>query len=249
MYRHLSEIFGREVLSSGQLLASLRVSGAGAIAALHPDVTYNTLDDEYLVVWQDSRERGPTFRGVDIYAQRLARDSGQLRRGGVDVLVSGPRMTWMDEQAAVAYNATSHEYLVVWRDGAIRAQRVSAAGVRVGPTMRLAGAAGDTWEPSIAVVFNTFPPRQEFLVTWTDDRFVDVEGRGEDIFAQRLTPYGSRIGRHQRISGPAATGHDFQSAVAPNPTPSVVVVVWRDGRGPDFARIWGQLVGGDSPLP
>jgi hypothetical protein len=67
-----------------------------------------------------------------------------------------------------------------------------------------------------------------YLVVWIDERKRDVRGR--DIYGRLFTADGTPVRGAFRISGPAATGDEFEPAVAYDPTHDQYLVVWRDDR-------------------
>jgi hypothetical protein len=68
---------------------------------------YNSTDNEYRVVWFDSRITGQN----DVYAQRVAADGGLL---GTNVTIIAGSNSQTD--TACAHNPTTNEYLITWRN-------------------------------------------------------------------------------------------------------------------------------------
>jgi len=103
--------------------------------------------------------------------------------GGVTRLTDGAGTGW-ESSPDVAGSARFDRFLVVWsdrRDGEldIYAQKVDAAGARIGTNFTVSSGAAQGGEDDPAVVWN--PVKKEFLVVWADDR--DHPGRGRDIWA------------------------------------------------------------------
>lgn len=161
---------------------------------------------------------------------------------GTAVRVAGPAAGGDDTDPAVAYNAVQDEYLVVWTDARSRhttvvyGQRIAPDGSRIGPNLRISGtSAGDVAFPDVAVNADT----GLYLVVWMDSR--NSPTRGWDVYGQRLSWSGVRLGPNFRISGGAATGDEREPTAAYNPASGRFLVAWQDGRaGPD--EIWGQRV-------
>jgi hypothetical protein len=228
--------------------ANFRISTQGATGdERDPAIAYNSVDDEYLVVWEDDRNQGGTLdRGWDIYGRRV--DADGTRIGG-DFRISGGQATDDEYDPAVAYNPAANQYLVVWGDGRqyssrgwdIYGQRVRANGTLAGSNIRISGvdATGDDEKPAVA--FNS--ASKQFLVVWEDERLFTV--RGSDIYAQRLRANGVRAGSNIRISGGgAAPGSERTPAVMYASASNQYLVVWYDyrkapTRGTD---IYGQRV-------
>jgi hypothetical protein len=72
----------------------------------HPAVAYNSVDNEYMVVWYDGRNGG----GADIYGQRVSTDGSAV---GSNIAI----WTYEASQSspAIAYNRIDNQYLVVWQ--------------------------------------------------------------------------------------------------------------------------------------
>jgi hypothetical protein len=145
-------------------------------------VTWNGTTNEYLVVWQDGRNE--STRGSDIYGRRVSAAGSPV---GGDFRVSGRNATARDFLAAVTWNGTANEYLVVWGDyrnestrwSDIYGRRVSAAGSPVGSDFRISGRNATSWESGPAVAWNQ--AANEYLVVWGDGR--NIYG---DIYGRRL---------------------------------------------------------------
>ena len=128
-----NNIYGQRVDADGALLGeSLAVTDKPYDHNL-PDVVFNSLTDEYLVVWTDSRDWDASR--TDVYSQRVSAD-GALMGQEIPIAIgpnfqSGPSLTW---------NSQQNEYLVTWQEYRtetnwdIYGQRVSGFGQPVTPT-------------------------------------------------------------------------------------------------------------------
>ncbi|MGH1366422.1 MAG: T9SS type A sorting domain-containing protein [Calditrichia bacterium] len=120
------EIFGQRFDAS--LLSEVgandfRVSDQGSdgdqsIDANSPAIVFNSIDNEYLVVWQGDSETPPLVnQELEIYGQRLDGTSG-IPVGETNFRISdmGPdgQTNYAAINAAVTFNQTTGEYLVVW---------------------------------------------------------------------------------------------------------------------------------------
>ena len=106
------DVYGRRVGPDGVRLGrDFRINGTGAVTSGGPVAAWNGSENEYLVVWEDGRNYDTRER--DIYGRRVGPDG--VRHGG-DFRISGGLATAEEETAAVAWNATDDEYLVVWDD-------------------------------------------------------------------------------------------------------------------------------------
>ena len=73
-------------------------------------------------------------------------------------------------------------------------------------------------------------------MVWKDGR--RKGGRGYDIYGQRFSATGSRLGFNFRISGRVATADEFEPAAVFNPVSNEYLVVWQDSRTWDATQGW-----------
>lgn len=221
------DIYGQQVSSAGMRAGTnFRISGGAATADdFDPAVAYNPAASQYLVVWQDSRNRDT--RGLDIYGQRIA---GSWTRAGGNFRISGGAATGSEYDPKVVHNPAAGQYLVVWVDYRagvdVYAQRVGAGGARLGANFQVSGSGGTVAELRPEVEYSTWSG--EYLVIWADYRNADT--RGVDVFGQRLAAGGGRFGRNFRISGPLAVEDATDPAIAYGSLNREFFVVWEDHR-------------------
>lgn len=118
------EIFAQRLDSEGGEIGTndFRITDLGGVGNQFfggglPDVVWNPISGEYLVVWSgDDSLGGLVLHENEIFGQRLAADGAEIGAndfrisdaGGIgssDFFASSPSVVW---------NGTSHEYLVVW---------------------------------------------------------------------------------------------------------------------------------------
>ena len=189
-----------------------------------PRVAYNWHHDEYLVVWHNTWPSGHR----DIYARRVSA-SGQL-------------LTWFSvsagandrAQPAVAYNATTDEYLVVWMynangDGStyeIWGRTIAWNGAYQNPEFQIITWTNRTfWTPR--VTWNSF--RNEYLVVWS--AFDATTSLPTDVAHAILAADGSKL--YGAIISTADQPH--QADVTYNVAADEYLVVWR--------RMWAPADG------
>ncbi len=257
------EIFAQRLSTTGAALGDvIRVSTTGtdgdaARVALEPDVTFNSVANEYLVVW--AADGLATDNEYEVFGQRLSAAGAEI---GGDVRLS---TTWTDGDAtrqardpAVTFNHVANEYLVVWEaDGLptddereVFGQRLSAAGAEVGADVRLSrvGTDGDNTRSAGNPVVALNGVANEYLVAWDADALVLDEKF--EVFGQRVSAAGVEVGGHTRLS---TTGSDGDAAldaanpaVAYNNLANEYLVTW-DGEGlgteGEF-EVFGQRVSG-----
>ena len=226
------EVWGQRVNTStgGLIGTAVRISFAGADgdssrSGCYPDVAYNSVDHEYLVVWEGDESIDQKF---EIYGRRLdATDAAllgsQLSIGAMDPAADASYDAY---DAALAYDPLANEYLVVWSGIVITdpqiagkfeifGQRLSGAtGAAIGTKLRISsqgetsGATQWDFDASLPdVVFN--PTEREYLVVWQGVHDVSLciypcVGANDvwwEIFAQRIDALtGQEIGSDYRIS-------------------------------------------------
>jgi hypothetical protein len=190
-------------------------------------VAFNPVDHEFLVVWRGEDDTGDlTFDEFEIFGQRIDAVTG-AELGANDFRISdmGPDgdTTYNAHSPAVAHNATTNEYLVVWKgdddsmgladdEFEIYGQRLAGAtGAEVGANdFRISDmgpdgeAAFSVREPSIA----WSAADNEYMVAWegSDDAAGLPPDRSE-IFVQRLAADGTEVGPNDlRASHTGADG-------------------------------------------
>ena len=242
-----TDIYGRRVAANGKRLGGeVRISDPGATTDDNaPAVAYSSTANQYLVVWEDQRNGGTW--GREIYGRRVAANGSRVGGG---LRVTGDTAHSDESAAAVAYNSTNDQYLVVWKDYRNNAtrqtdifgQRVRADGTRAGSDFRVSGGAAIAYEESPAVAYNLIA--NQYLVVWEDYR--NQATRQVDIYGRRLAANGSPMGRDFRVSGGAAILYEYAAAVAYNQITNQYLVVWKDSRNTATgAEVYGRRVAAD----
>jgi|GEM_PF-3255078 len=180
------DILAQRVASNGSTLGAMIQVAYYVDWDARPAVAYNSVRDEYLVVWQ-RRIGDAEFGQYDIYARRITGSGTPI--GSPIALDTGSAS---QTDAALAYNRHDDEYLVVWQDRQlgdwdIMGRRVAGDGSLVGGELIIEAPGLDQTRPD--VVYNDY--RREYLVVWEDRR--GGEPSDWDIKAWRLRPDGSRI--------------------------------------------------------
>jgi hypothetical protein len=119
------EIFGQRIDNSGSEVGDndFRVSDMGAtdgsasFGAFAPAVTYNSTDNEFLVIWEGDDDTSPLVNGEnEIFGQRI-------NNSGVEIGINDFRISDMGTDGSTSYAAgeglatystTTKEYFVVW---------------------------------------------------------------------------------------------------------------------------------------
>ena len=220
--------------------------------AFDPAIAYNSLNNEYLVVWRGDDDTAPLVDDeFEIFGQRIDAATG-AEIGANDFRISdmGPDgdANFGASVPAIAYNSQNNEYLVVWHgdddtaplvDGEfeIFGQRIDAAtGAQIGANdFRLSDMG-----PDGNVTFEAFDPaiaynsqNNEYLVVWRgDDDTAPLVNNEFEIFGQRLNAAtGAPIGANDfRLSDMGPDGdaffEAFEPAIAYNGLDNEYLVVW-----------------------
>jgi sugar lactone lactonase YvrE len=130
------DIYGARVSAGGKVQSDLPISNASG-TQMRPENDYNSVDNEYLVVWSD--DRNLSQNGYDLYGQILA---GRGARIGSEILISNA----LGDQTKpiVTYNSNQNQYLVVWTDNRnsnydIYGQIINADPTQTLPTGKIMG--------------------------------------------------------------------------------------------------------------
>lgn len=197
----------------------------------NPDVAYNAVDDNFLVVWQDSRENE-----WDIYAQVVLTTGIPLG----DNLVARNESHSLVEPA-VAHSTVSNTYMLVWTDedeGDIEAQRLTAAGALTGPALNVEVITST----QAAIAYN--PAANQYLVVYA----LQVSPLLNDIYGRLVGADGTFAGAAFAVSNDAS--NQSNPAVAYDATSGEYLVAWYDDR--DLAgtgwNIYGQRVAANGTL-
>jgi hypothetical protein len=205
IYGQLIDVDGVGVGPNDYRLSDMGGIGDPDYDAFHPAVAYNSLNNEYLVVWQgDDNVGGLLNNEYEVFSQRLDADLGGL--GSNDYRLSDVggigdttfNVAWGPE---VAYNRILNQYMVVWggednvggmvnNEWEIFAQMLTWNIQGLGPNdERISDACGigelscQTFSPVVAA--NT--RNGQFMVAWHGDDTVGDMVLGEyEIFTQRM---------------------------------------------------------------
>lgn len=185
-------------------------------------------DHVYLVAWQSSG---------DVYGKLLYASNGAAV-GNVFAITDGAASAGTGP--AVAYDAGSQMYLVVWEDARgptsdIYAQRLNADGSLNGGNFCVSNASNTQQFPSVAS-----DGSGRFLVTWEDYRDNATPVVGVNIYARLVKTDGTFDGGDFSVSGAAA---DQRSpTVACDSSGQKFLVAWEDYRSGLSWDIYAQLV-------
>ena len=189
-------------------LSDVGPDGNADYDALEPAVAYNSVNNQYLVVWRGDDNTVPLVNDeYEIFGQRLNGATAAEIGGDFRLSDMGPDgdVNYRATVPAVAYDPRDNEYLVVWSgddntaplvDGEyeISGQRVEAAtGAEIGDNdLRLSdmGPHGDANYDAheTALAYNS--TANDYLVVWSgDDDTTPLVDEEFEIFGQRFTAH------------------------------------------------------------
>ncbi|KNC53043.1 uncharacterized protein AMSG_09336 [Thecamonas trahens ATCC 50062] len=229
---HAVEIWGAVVSVVGDVSPIQRLSFMGivdtdtAFNGFYPDVAYNSVDNEYLVVWQGENA---THHAFEAYGQIVEGATG-LRIGKnfqiSDMGIDPTSTSFRAFRPKIEYNPTGNNYLVVWygdtdRVGAngvlnIYGQIVTAGGgLQVPPSFPISQMGESAFDPTYDGVHPdlTYNANQdEYFVVWEGDE--PGQDDANEVYAQRLTgAQGAKAGSRSRLSVTGANDADSSYVV------------------------------------
>jgi len=202
-----------------------------------PAVAYNARVNQWLVTWEDYRNRNTS--GLDVYGQQVL-PTGALAGQGNLAIYNGP-----GDQGHVALAArptqTGAEYLVVWEDQRgghgveIVGQRVGAAqGTLNWHAFNVSAPLGSQEDPD--AVYN--PNAQQFFVVWQDGRENEWDIYGQIVLTTGIPITDNLVVRDE-------THALIEPAVAHSTVSNTYLVVWDDQ---DEGDIEGRVVNADGTI-
>ncbi len=228
-------IYWQHLSATGTALgAPLRVPSPGGRQQWIPGGAFNTVRNEFLVVWED-------LSTYDIVGQRIANGNGEAL-GDPITISDRPKLQWTPP--FVAYSPVWDEYLVIWDDllhGDLFGQVVTADGRLRGEELAISLAAGKQFASDL--VYNS--ARDEYLALWTDARGSSADD--SSVYCQRVAGGGQLLGDEQVISGAPGLQQDCVGWY--DRSHDEYMLLWWDGRDARTANdIFAQRVSTNGPL-
>lgn len=190
---NVQSIFAQRVRGDGTRVGPsvipIMLGSTPAEAVTTPKVVYNSVNQEYLVVWvQSEPESG-------LYGRRLSRTGVPL--GGAMPLTAPPTVPY---RPFLVYGSSENQYLLVWADAQAPENRLvdvygrllSGQGQPIGEPFVIRGT--DKYEIPTGAVYN--PVKTEYLVAWDMDRATEIKPT-----LQRLSVQGELVGEPIETTG------------------------------------------------
>jgi hypothetical protein len=226
------DIYAQRVNADGSLVGGrFAVPATGSQPCLSPDVVYNPVADEFLVVWES--ENSPDNH--DIYARRVGTNGSLV---GDEIAIA--TLTRHEATPVVAFSPSANAYVVVYerREGTdatgpmnVVAQYLDAVGTPSGAPVLVSASLYDQLAPDVAYNAAT----GGYLVVWQDTVYVPPLERGAatttsplefDIYARRLDSDGSVLGDPIAIS--TWQYDQVKPRLAYNDATDQFLIVWED---------------------
>jgi hypothetical protein len=226
-----TNIYGQILDASGaEVGPDFQISQLGTEeSADKPTVSYNSVSNEYLVVWLGS---------LSVYGQRL--DAAGNEIGADDFVIN--QTSVFTGTVAIAYSAANNEYLVAWESLNVAfdvfVRRLDADGIPIDPAELQISDMGGGTAGRLDATWNSIDG--EYLVVWAgrQESFGTVE-----VYGQRLDNSGAEVGADDFQIGDIDSFGDLGGSVAVsyNSTGNEFLVVWNanDTSGAD-QEIYGQ---------
>lgn len=228
-----SDVYGRLISADGMtFLTDPFVICDAADMQNHPAVAFNENDQQYLVVWSDSRNVD-----WDIYGRMVTAD------GTPDPEFCFPISQATDQQYRpdVAWDAGAGEFIVVWEDDRGGALDIYAQIVEADKTLALSPelvviSEVDTQEgPAVAFDGGS----GQFLVTWADYR----SGSDSAIYGRLIASGGTAVEAGFPLVQ-SGSMYMYRSDVTYSSATGGYVAVWEDNSGAYYS-LYGQEVTAD----
>lgn len=232
------EIYARRVSSNGTPIGSEIPITTSSTFESNPDVTYNPLTNEYLVVWQYAAD----LSNNDLYFRRFASDGTPI--GGTVPIAATANDELLPTVAAYPWADAGYLLVYQWRLYAteqhdIRGQIIGSSGALLG-SFTIASGVMDQAFPDLAA-------GEDYLVTW---QMEDLESGDDDyeIHARSVSWDGSSLGGERVLSN--APYDQVYPKTAYDSNNDRFLVIWEDHRWAWGAArdLYGQLLDGDGSL-
>ena len=231
------DLYARRVDQDGNAQGNEIIISNAADSQNVPDVAYNARVNQWLVAWEDYRNRNAS--GVDVYGQRVLATGGLAPQGNL-IIYGGPNNQG-DVALAARPTTSGAEYLAVWEDQRsgdglkVVGQRIGAAqGTLNWHDFNVSAPLGSQEDPD--VVYN--PNAQQFFVVWQDGRENEWDIYGQIVLTTGIPITDNLVVRDE-------THALIEPAVAHNTVSNTYLVVWDDR---DEGDIEGRVVNADGTI-
>lgn len=233
------DIYARRITANGKPLGGwISISAGAGFERRYPDVAYNEVQGEFLVVWEEEPHGGYlTIRGL-----RVSKNGEPIPP--VINISSGPALKNC-QKPSVAYASTSDNYLVIWDSmvsggvhSYIEAQVISNAGVKEGLNFLISGSSSIGFSdrrPDLA--YNR--SRNEYLAVF--ERLYD-NATTQSIYGRLVTGDGTALGSSADVISVVAEDqlNPVVAAIPTVPHEGKFFVAWESQYSPGNNNIYGK---------
>jgi len=227
---------------NGDVITGPFMIGSSQGTQFNPQVAYNSIEDTYMINWEDFRNVGGMADPSDIYGALLNREGDQIREFPMIDDFGDPDAGDQRVQK-LAYNPDRNELLAVWRDvrpsfdGAALVGRIfQSDGTPAGDNFVIVDAPGDQGYPQFVYV----QEKKQYFIAWYDTRNGD-----SDIYASWLNESGKPAGDEIPIC--TDSGDQGYPYIAYSPLMERFLITWRDTNAPDDNDVLPDEGGGHIP--
>jgi len=217
-------VWGQRVSPGGTLAGSGFVISASPADCAPPQLAFNPVTDQYLVIWEDLRNSG-----YSIYDQ-LVNANGTMSGGNYAVTTSSGEK----QGYSVAYGAAGNDFLAVWGDTrsgpAVYGQHMGPNAAWIGGEFIVAPSATAAGVPTVAYDARN----NDFLVAWQQPGTTT----DTDIWACRVPESGTTATAAFAVS--TATDVQDYARLAQDTANGQFLLLWQDFRATSY-DIYGQL--------
>jgi hypothetical protein len=228
------EIYGQQVNANGSLFGSkIAIPHTATLWESYPDIAYNSLANQFLVVYRAYIDDGTDYPPHNIYGA-FVNANGTF--AGPAFPISPTWYAHSGRYPVVAYGATNNHYLVVWdKDDIIYGRFVNVGGLMEGDEFAIT--ALDYYEqPETDIAYA--PTLNEFLVVWVHN---------SDIYGRLVRADQTFVGPEFQIASAGAWDDLRSPAVSFDPSSNQFLVAWSNSDS--WGSIDARQVGANGEMP
>jgi hypothetical protein len=226
--------------------------GDGNFDANRPSVAFNSINNEFLVVWESDEAIN---NNIEIYGQRLSASGLEIGTNDFQISLQLPinDANFDAREPDIDWNSASNEYLVVWQgetstdeEKEIYGQRLSNSGTALGSNFRISdmGVEGEATTAALSPRLDYNSVDNNYLIIWQGS---DTVANQYETYGQLIDANGAEIGTNDfRITTTTNINNNYDTwrpKLAWNATNNEYLVVYRnDHTTDDEFEIYGQLI-------
>ena len=227
---------------NGDVITGPFLIGSSQGTQFNPQVAYNSIDDTYMLNWEDFRNVEGMWDPSDIYGALLESD-GEMTVEIPMIDDFGDPDEGDQRVQKIAHNPDRNEFLAAWRDtkpsldnAGIVGRIFQSDGTPAGEDFIIIDASGNQSYPQFVYV----QEKKQYFIVWDDTR-----NGNDDIYASWLNESGKPVGEDIPICiDPGDQGYPY---IAYSPLMERFLITWRDTNAPDDYDVLPEEGGGHIP--